>query len=962
MNSATALCFGPFRLAGPRGPLWREGNEIPLRAKTLEVLWYLACHSGEVVDHDRLMAAVWPNRVVGVGTLAVSVSELRGVLGDDPKSPVYIQTLQRRGYRFIVPAHHSDPGEQTSTGSAIPLLLGRQVELRELQDWYLSVCRGRRLILFVTGEAGIGKSTLVNAWVDSLRRRDSILLGRGQCVEHSGAGEAYLAILEALSRLCRGPRGDRVTDHLRQHAPGWLAQLSGVLTASEREAIQQLQAPVGSHHYQLDLANALEALGATLPLVLVLEDLQWADQATIEALAVLARRPESARLLVIATCRPIGSTAPEHPVKALKQELLWHGQSQELALRGLDEDAVRTYVAEHVPPEAAASMAALVYQRTAGQPLFMVKLAQYLAEHPVLAEAGKSNALDKAAANLPVDLQQFIEVQLERLGATEQQVLEAASVVGPVFAAAAVAPALDLSEVAVEALCDRLARRDQLISAQGPVQWPDGTLSETYAFRHALYQEVLYARIGSGRRIHLHRAIGERLEAGHKGAASALAVELAQHFEQGQDDRRAVLYHRLAGETAMTRFAGETARAHLRRALMLLDRWPQDPKRWRAELELQNALGGASIATDGFSSPSAAYAYGRAHALCRQFPNTPTLLPVLCGLWNYFVTRADFRQARSLAQELAITIEHSGTSECLLPAHNAVGQTALFTGAPVRALVHIETERKALDIPTRQNLVAQYGEDPVVVREMYAALAHWLLGSPEEARRRIEAGLRLAHGLAQPFGIAQMLWANMLVARGSGDPAGVKSLAERLIELCEQEHINIWLGGGRILRGWALTKLGEPAAGIVAMRTGLEEWSAAGAALIRPYYLALLAEVYGKAGRLSDALATVGEALETVKSTGECWYEAELHRIRGELIVQLDVAAIDEAETAVCRALAIAREQQARALEVRAATSLARLWRNRGRQQDADRLLASFSGDIRGDRHQEDAQGVSIQQ
>jgi predicted ATPase len=245
---------------------------------------------------------------------------------------------------------------------------------------------------------------------------------------------------------------------------------------------------------------------------------------------------------------------------------------------------------------------------------------------------------------------------------------------------------------------------------------------------------------------------------------------------------------------------------------------------------------------------------------------------------------------------------------------------------------------------------------------MYAGLVHWLLGSPEEARRRIEAGLRLAHGLAQPFGIAQMLWANMLVAQGSGDPAGVKSLAERLIELCEQEHINIWLGGGRILRGWALTKLGEPAVGIVAMRTGLEEWSAAGAALIRPYYLALLAEVYGKAGRLSDALATVGEALETVKSTGECWYEAELHRIQGELIVQLDVAAIDEAETAVCRALAIAREQQARALEVRAAKSLARLWRNRGRQQDADRLLASFSGDIRGDRHQGDAQGVSIQQ
>ncbi|CRI62921.1 hypothetical protein THIOKS11050007 [Thiocapsa sp. KS1] len=953
MTPPPAVCFGPYRLAGPRGPLWRHQAEIPLRAKTLEVLWYLATHPDEVVGHDRLLAEVWPKTVVGVGILAVSIGELRRALGDDPKAPLYIRTLHRRGYRFIAPVSVAASGEATIPAVPVPVLPGREAELARLRDCYDDVCRGRRRILFVTGEAGIGKSTLVDAWIRSLDKPSispaiastEIWLGRGQCVEHSGAGEPYLAVLEALNRLCRGPRGETVIAHLRQQAPGWLAQLSGVLTPSEREAMQNRQAPVSAHHYQRELADALEAIAATRPLLLFLEDLQWCDQATVEALAVLARRPETARILVIGTYRPSDLLRAGHPLKTLKDELRWHGQSQELALRGLDETTVRTYVAGRLPPETAGSLATLVYRRTAGQPLFMVKLTEYLAEHPELAVADKGDALDRAAATLPTDLQQFIEVQIERLDPIEQQVLEAAGVAGPVFAVAAVAAALDLSEAAVEAVCEGLARREQLVALQGPIEWPDGTLTETYAFRHALYREVLYWRIGSSRRVRLHRAIGGRLEAGYGTEGAALAVELAEHFERGHDDRRAARYHRLAGETALTRFAAAAAQAHLRRGLALLARWPQDTERGREELKLQIALGVAAIATDGFGAPAVAYAYGRAHALCRQFPKTPTLLPVLCGLWNYFVTRADLRQARSLARELTAVIEGAQTSECLLPARNAVGQTDLFTGELARARIQVDAEPSTLNIQTRRHLAAQYGEDPFVVREMYAALLYWLIGSPEQASSRIETGLALARALAQPFGVAQILWTRMLLAQSAGDPAGVRREAQGLIEHCEQEQIAVWLAGGRILRGWALAEQGKPSAGIVSIRLGLEEWGATGAMLIRPYYLARLAEAYAKAGYVSEALGSVAEALATVERTGERWYEAELHRLQAELRWQLGEGATDAVEAGLCRALMLAREQQARALERRAAATLARFLTDQGRPQDAARLSASSSDD-----------------
>ena len=488
-------------------------------------------------------------------------------------------------------------------------------------------------------------------------------------------------------------------------------------------------------------------------------------------------------------------------------------------------------------------------------------------------------------------------------------------------------------------LLSSLARRDRLLAPTGVVEWPDGTASEGFAFRHGLYQEFLYGRLGISRRVHLHRATGERLARGYGAEAAAQAVELAEHFEQGRDACRAMHYYRLAGESALKRFAPQAALAHIERGIALGERCPRDPASLQETLQLELARGAALIATDGFGASVVADAYERALALCRQLPGTPAQGPVLCGLWNYFLTRADFARVRDLAAEIAGLIDRNDGAECPTPLHNAVGQTDLLGGEPALALPRIEAGLTAYDRWQQRDLASRYGEDPLVVCHKYAALVHWLLGHADRAARHLDAGLGVARRLDHPFAIAQMHWVAMVVGQLGGDPATVQTHGRALIRLCRRERISIWLAGGRVLQGWAAAMQGRVAVGLAWIRRGLGDCEARGCVLIRPYHLALLGEVLARDGRTREALAMIDEALATVQRTGEGWYEAELQRLRAELLVRNrpgDPAAV---EAAYHLALSIARRQQAGALELRAALGLARLWMSQDRASDSLRLL-----------------------
>jgi predicted ATPase len=401
----------------------------------------------------------------------------------------------------------------------------------------------------------------------------------------------------------------------------------------------------------------------------------------------------------------------------------------------------------------------------------------------------------------------------------------------------------------------------------------------------------------------------------------------------------------MASETALKRSAPVAAQAHIDRGLQLVARCPPDTERIHEELRLQLTRGAALIMVEGFGTSAVAEAYMRAQELCWQLPGSATLCTVLCGLWNYFLTRTEFRQARVLAEEISGLIDLADGSECLTPARNAVAQTELYAGEPARALAQIDAGLSEYDHNRHRELASQYGEDPLVVCHMYAAIAHWLVRYPDKAHQHITQGLAYAREPAQPFGIAQILWAALLVTRDRRNPAATQADAQALINLCEQEESPFWLCAGRILQGWAMTMQGKAVAGIAAIKQGLREADAAGAAVIRPYYLGLLAEAAGYVGKTQDALDAVAEALATVQRTGERWYEAELYPLKAELSARHGRGDKAEVEESLERALATSREQQAGALELRAVLSLARLRLARGRPRDeVVRLLGPVHG------------------
>lgn len=947
------LVFPPFRFEPLVGALWCGSERLTLRPKTGAVLHYLLAHWGRVVTREELREAVWPQSHGAERAPKQCIRELRALLGDTTVTPRFIETIGRQGYRFIgrieppgmanVPSAEGITATRSSAGLARADCVGREAELSELGNCLDRARRGERGVVFVTGEPGIGKTTLIETFCAGLATRNA-WVGRGQCVQHHGGAEAYGPLLDALGRLLRDPAGARLVAVLERYAPAWLLALPNVIGATKRAALERRTQGTSPERMLRELIEALEALTAERPGILVLEDLQWSDAATLDWLAAWAARREEARLLVIGAYRPVDVIVQGHPLAAVTHELRLHGRCRTLALTGLSEEAVADYLRgrlAHCPP----ALGRLLHERTEGHPLFLVALLEeWQAEGLLQPQEGRwvvPETLAGLANTVPATVRQLIEHRFAQQSLPERRLLEAASVAGLEFSAAAVAAGLEVELDPVEEQCAGLARRHLFLDAHGQETWPDGTVAARYGFRHALYRQVVYGQLPAGRRVNLHRRTGARLEAAYGEETRAIAVALAEHFEEGRDPVRAVRYHCQAGETALARQAPRVALAHLNKGLVLMERWPSDsPERLQEELRLQTALGATLIVTEGFGTQAVEQAYQRADRLCQQLSDSQSLVPVLCGLWNYQVTRADFRRAQRLSERLLALAEPS-SDPAVLPAHNAVGQTHLFMGEPAAALSHIDAVLARYEVQVYAHLAVQYGEDPGVVCRMYAALTRWLLGSPEQALQHIEAGMRLAQELAQPFGVAQMHWMGAVVAQCAGDVESVHEHAEALIPLCRDEGIAFWLPGGGILQGWVLAAEGETSAGIAAIRRGLEDWRAAGAKIIQPYHLALLAQAYAKDGQPDAGLGVLGEAQAEVRHTGERWYEAEIYRLEGELRLQQDGSeASGAAETCFRQALEIARRQSTKSLELRSATRLARLWFDQGQHQAAHDLLA----------------------
>lgn len=737
--------------------------------------------------------------------------------------------------------------------------------------------------MLVASEAGSGKTTLVQALLARLPSDTPCWLAQGQCLDHFGAGEPHLPVLEALGRLCRGPEGARVVEVLHQYAPTWLLQIPSLLDTAALEALHRRILGATRERMLRELGEAVEVFSCDRLVVLVLEDLHWSDAATLDVLAWLAQRREPARLVLLGTYRPVDVIMRAHPLRGLTRSLTLRGQGVELPLELLTPADVAQYLTARFGTSAvAAALAREVHRRTSGNPLFMVTVVDTLLRQGVIWQEGERWHVQEGSAaaqmRVPESLRQMIEQQLDGLSDAEQRVLEAASVAGMVCSAAVVAAGVEGSGEAIEEQCANLARRGQFLEAAGVEEWPDGPVAGRYRFRHALCQEVVYERLTTPRCIRLHRQIGAHLEAAYGPRAREFAAELADHFARGRDDRRAVLYLRQAGENALRRWAYTEAVGHLTQGLAVLQRLPETPERVQHELDIQLTLASALLASKGLSTPEVGGAYTRVQALCEQIGATPQRFEVLRGLRRFYLGRAELPTVQALAEQQLQLARQSADPVLLVEARVALGIAALYQGE--LATARAQLEQGSLLYGTREPRAHGFGfgQDPGTacspIWRWHSGC--WAIRSKPYSRHRRRCAWRRYWGTPLAWRLPSIKW--------------------RLSTSC--------VGNGRQCR-----RMRRPSAPLPVPKdfhSGM--------------ILSMLAEAYALDGKVEAGLELLAEALDIVHTHGLRLWEAEVYRLRGALLLAQGSArhkTMDKQaqEAAACfqQALALARQRQARA-------------------------------------------------
>jgi len=924
--------------------LWKDSQSLKLRPKAFAVLGYLIGRPGQLVLKEELLGAVWPETFVGEAVLKVAIRQIRETLGDDPASPRFIETAHRRGYRFIGPISDSAIASSTPRATdSLQRVVGREDSLSRLRSWIAKMLGAERQIIFVSGEAGIGKTSLVDTFVKSIASDRSIRIGRGQCLEQYGTSEAYLPVLEAIGRLCR--EHPKLIDMLRTHAPMWLLQMPSLVSASDRELLSREMFGATRERMLREMGDALEAMTTDIPLLLILEDLHWGDYSTLDLISYLAKQRQAARLMLIGTYRPGELIVSGHPLKAVKQELLARHECEELPLEYLTEDAVAKYLSIRFPanqfPE---ELVRLIHERTEGNPLFMVNAIDYLEAEELVGPSQHGwkllVAMENVQVGVPDSIRQMIEKQIEHLEKAERRTLEVASVAGTEFSALAVAAGLEEDGMAIETRCDELARQRQFIRDCGVHVLPAGEAISRYSFIHALYQNVLYDRISPSRRVELHRRIGEQGEFLYGEHAIDISAELAMHFERGANFGQAAKYLQHAADIVLRRFAYRESVALSRRGLELIAKLPNTTERARRELGLHITLGVPLIATEGYAAPDVGNNYLKARELCRQLGDAPEISLALWGLWTFYLVKAELGTAHETAKEFLHVAKDNPFSQLTMEV------TLIHMGEFEKGLNHFDAALLLYDPQRHRNDSFRYSQNSGVASQCHAAWALWFSGHPDQSLLRIEKALKLARELSEPHGLAHALFFAAVIHQLRRDETLAKIFSEAAFAISVEHGLLLYQATTTVTRGWSLIELGQEEEAIEQIRKGLAGHRAIGTELLLPHFQALLAEALKKANRIEEGLESLEDALAQAQSTGDRYYLAEIYRLKGEL--QLMSANQGDAEASAERwlgqAVDIAGKQKAKSLELRAVMSLARLYQTQNQRKKARELLKPVYG------------------
>jgi predicted ATPase len=833
------------------------------------------------------------------------------------------------------------PNAQCPMPNSFRNTVGRQKELAELGRAFEAAAGGQGLFLCVTGEPGIGKTTLVEDFLSELPATGRpCAVARGRCSERLAGTEAYLPFLEALESLLKGAGGDVAARVMKATAPNWYAQVTSLVAEDSGS-----KAP-SQERLKRELGGFLRELSHLQPLFLFLDDLHWADASTVDLLAYLGGKCAGMRALFVLTYRTTDLFLGKHPFGPVKLDLQARGVCRELALEFLTRADLDRYLALEFPGHGfSEEFAALVHARTEGSPLFMADLLRYLRDRQVLTqEEGRwtlGQSVPDLQRELPESVRGMIKRKIDQLGEDDRRLLIAASVQGYEFDSAVVSRALERDAAEVE---DRLAELDRVhafVRVVGEQEFPDRTLTERYRFVHVLYQNALYASLQPTRRASLSAAVSQAMLGYYGEKSGDVAAELALLLEAARDFARAADYFLMAAQNATRVYANQEVVVLARRGIELLASLPDTPERARKELALQITLGPALFSTKNWTAPDVEAAYTRAHVLCGELEESSDLFPALWGLCLFRIARGEMRTAMNLGDQLLGLAQCALDPALLLQAHYALGRAHVFLGDWATARTHLEQTIAYYDPRKHGTHAFLYGgQDPCVSSLGYAALSLWMLGYPEQALQKGREALVLARELGHPasLGAAQALVA--LLRQFRRDVTETLELAEALQALAADQGLLFYFAAASVLRGWALVERGRSGEGMAQIRQGFDTGGPTNAHL-RAHALALLAEAWCKKENFTEGLAVLATALKEAEETGMRFYEPELHRLKGELLLALDPANPAEAEACFHQAVAIARSHQAKSLELRATMSLARLWQRLGRRDEARATLAA---------------------
>lgn len=948
-NIAHRWHFGPFEMDLHEQRLWRDGQVLPITRKAFALLTALITRPATLVTKAELFSSVWAGSVVTDGALSRAIRELRIALDDDATQPRYIETAHGLGYRFVAQLASSPKSQSPPLRTLAPMrwLVGREIELQQLNAALGAARAGQRQVVFVSGEPGVGKTALVEAFMAGNAELDDLCLAQGRCIEQYGTREPYLPILEALEQLAGQVGADRLRQTLLRYAPAWLVQLPWLAypdNPGEPAAVPHTSPDTTTTLPMLrELAQALEVLASERPIVLWLEDLHWSDHCSLDALAFLAGRRDPGRLMLIASFRPGDAQARDNPLLGLTQQLSLRGQARILPLDRLSRGALADYLGrrfESAPELDIDALASFIHQRTEGNALFAVAMVDDLLRLGDLVKQASGwclrGPITELAIGVPDSLRQLIHRQSVRLCEGDRRLLEAAAVAGADFSCALVAAALQMDVAQVEDGCAALAQSGRFLRTRPRVSWPDGSPSDAYGFVHALYWQAMHDQVSDSRRADWQRRMGLRQEQAYGDQCIQIATELAMRFEAAHDVPRSIQYLQWAATSALARRAYQAAVDSLHHALGIVRRQAAHSQS-RVELDLLLSLGAAQMVTRGYASSEVMQTYQRALLLCRASDSPGELVRTLRGLWNVAFIRADLAQAHELADELMLHAHHSGKLSHVFDAHAKLGQTCMHQGDFRSARSHLE-QALALPLPATDPL--RQSEAPRVV--VYLALVLGYTGQPVHALARCEEALRLAGQGVSPHSRAYTLGFVGTVLLLHGQAAQALDLSRQQSAVSVEHGLPFWRIWSEFSQGAIASLQGDHERGIDAMAKAIAAFGDMDAELGVTNFLCTCAQACLAAGRRAEARQALESSIRMAERNGNAYAAAEACRLMGEISLAEGHTAAAEAVASLHfqQALDVARQQGAHTFELRAAISLSQLWVRAGQVQRGIELLA----------------------